>query len=167
MDEVWIVIAIAAVFGFVVGFLGKDQRSEEEMAAPLALAAEERAALRGLRERQVTPLRDFLALCSERVAAVAERDYRLTLYEQSPGLRSAVSRDAYYAQVTHAIHDKAFWGQVMHAFFRASAAAPNPRIRELLRSVWQETLATDTPGAEAQQALERANRAIEDYVVRS
>jgi hypothetical protein len=175
LSEDWLVIVIAAVFAFVVGFLlswallqgrtGDDQREREAVAQPFAQVAEERAALRSLREKQVAPLREFLARCSERVAAFAERDYRLDLYERSPALQSAVARDAFYAEVTHAISDKQFWQEAMQSFFRASAVSPNPQIRELVRSVWEDCLSGEAPSSEAAQTLERANRSLEDYVV--
>jgi hypothetical protein len=175
LSDDWQFILIAGIFGFVIGFLlswallrgqsDDEQRERESVAPPMTQVAEERAALRSLRERQVEALRDFLALCNERVAAYAERDYRLDLYERSAPLQSAVPRDVFYAEVTHAINSRAYMQEAMRMFFRASATAPNPQIRDMVRQAWESALGGETPTPDAGSILGRVNGAIEDYVI--
>jgi hypothetical protein len=175
LSEDWLFIVIAAVFAFVVGFLlswallqgrGHDDQPEREPAIQIPIEeTEERAALRSLRERQVGPLREFLALCGERVAAYADRDYRLGLYERSAALQASVPRDVFYAEVTHAINDKEFLQRTMRSFFRASSVAPNGQVREIVSKAWEVSVGGDMPSPEATHILDIANRSIEDYVV--
>lgn len=128
--------------------------------------AEERAAYRRLRERQVEPVLEFLALCGERLAAQVNRDFLLEVYERSTLLQAGLTRGAFYAEVTPTLVDRGWMQTLLQTFFRASATAPTDEVRTLIRRVWEEMMTSNYAAATVLQTLDQARQALLDYVVR-
>lgn len=160
-----LVIAVSLLTGVAVGWLLGSLRARRFRAASED-RAEERTAQRWLRERQIEPVLEFLVLCGERITARDGRDFLLDLYERAPALPRALTRDAYYGEVTRPLVDRTFVETALRAFFRASAAAPNELVRGLLRRVWEETMAADISPATAMQTIDRTRLALQEYVIK-